>query len=491
MNWTISKQLWGYTFVTLSIVGILGFINARKAEQLVSQLDELALTQIPAVRNMTNADMMHDGLRGVLYNAFFIAISGTKEELAEIKKETEEKIGDFKKYISALDQLHLPKETKAVIDETKPALDDYAKITDQVVSLIASGKGDQAKQYVKEFDEKFKALETKMESLGDLIEKDSSKTRNEGKDAASFSYAGMAIGLFLSLFISILMNRNVTTRLRQVITTMIQVSKSVGELSKLLRRSSESVSKESEAQCQELQGAVAALHEFETVLLNTNTGVSSSLASTQEITLESGKVTKTIEETKEAMEKISDANLQIQNLNQVINSIAEKTSAINDIVFKTQLLSFNASIEAARAGQQGRGFAVVAEEVAILAKNSGVTATEIQVLLEESRKTVDSILKLIQDRVKEGSDISRSSYDSFLGITRKIQSVNEQVKSIHAASEQQSIAIKQTSQSVSQVDRAARSNQSAAKNSLETTVSLEAECQRLSEVVLDVGKLAS
>lgn len=272
---------------------------------------------------------------------------------------------------------------------------------------------------------------------------------------------------------------------------MIQVSKSVGELSKLLRRSSESVSKESEAQCQELQGAVAALHEFETVLLNTNTGVSSSLASTQEITLESGKVTKTIEETKEAMEKISDANLQIQNLNQVINSIAEKTSAINDIVFKTQLLSFNASIEAARAGQQGRGFAVVAEEVAILAKNSGVTATEIQVLLEESRKTVDSILKLIQDRVKEGSDISRSSYDSFLGITRKIQSVNEQVKSIHAASEQQSIAIKQTSQSVSQVDRAARSNQSAAKNSLETTVSLEAECQRLSEVVLDVGKLAS
>ena len=55
-------------------------------------------------------------------------------------------------------------------------------------------------------------------------------------------------------------------------------------------------------------------------------------------------------------------------------------------MFKTQLLSFNASIEAARAGQHGRGFAVVAEEVGHLAQTSGKAAEEIRNLLEKQSK---------------------------------------------------------------------------------------------------------
>ncbi len=50
--------------------------------------------------------------------------------------------------------------------------------------------------------------------------------------------------------------------------------------------------------------------------------------------------------------------------------IGDKTKVINDIVFQTKRLSFNASVEAARAGEHGKGFAVVAEEVGNLAQMS-------------------------------------------------------------------------------------------------------------------------
>ena len=50
---------------------------------------------------------------------------------------------------------------------------------------------------------------------------------------------------------------------------------------------------------------------------------------------------------------------------EIIKTIEDKTKVINDIVFQTKLLSFNASVEAARAGEAGKGFAVVASKDAV------------------------------------------------------------------------------------------------------------------------------
>ena len=81
---------------------------------------------------------------------------------------------------------------------------------------------------------------------------------------------------------------------------------------------------------------------------------------------------------REATSKISDqtnrSNAEIQEIINIFNAIADKTKVINDIVFQTKLLSFNASVEAARAGEQGKGFAVVAEEVGKLAEMSGTSS---------------------------------------------------------------------------------------------------------------------
>jgi methyl-accepting chemotaxis protein len=61
------------------------------------------------------------------------------------------------------------------------------------------------------------------------------------------------------------------------------------------------------------------------------------------------------------MSQIDESNVRMGEIITVINEIGSKTRVINDIVFQTKLLSFNASVEAARAGEHGKGFAVVAE----------------------------------------------------------------------------------------------------------------------------------
>lgn len=66
---------------------------------------------------------------------------------------------------------------------------------------------------------------------------------------------------------------------------------------------------------------------------------------------------------KDAMLEIDRSNTELEEVNQVVRLIHERTNVINEIVFKTQMLSFNANIEAARAGQHGLGFAVVATEM--------------------------------------------------------------------------------------------------------------------------------
>ena len=109
------------------------------------------------------------------------------------------------------------------------------------------------------------------------------------------------------------------------------------------------------------------------------------------------------------MQEVEKSGEEMREVINVINQIADKTKIINDIVFQTKLLSFNASVEAARAGEHGKGFAVVAEEIGALANMSGTAADEIASLLTQSTRTVETTIEGSQSRMKhlmeKGSDV--------------------------------------------------------------------------------------
>lgn len=98
--------------------------------------------------------------------------------------------------------------------------------------------------------------------------------------------------------------------------------------------------------------------------------------------------------TMDAVDRISK---QIYATNDSVGKIGEAVDIITDIASQTNLLSLNASIEAARAGDQGRGFAVVADQIRSLAEQSAGSAQHITAIINELIKDSEQTVKVMQE----------------------------------------------------------------------------------------------
>lgn len=125
-------------------------------------------------------------------------------------------------------------------------------------------------------------------------------------------------------------------------------------------------------------------------------------------------------------EAVQQSIQAIERIQHSSNKVAEIVRVIGDIANQTNLLAFNAAIEAARAGQHGVGFSVVAAEVRKLAERSSDAAREIAKLIEES-----------VTHVGQGADVSQSAASSFEGIMSSVRSTVASVTEIAGATESQ------------------------------------------------------
>lgn len=126
-----------------------------------------------------------------------------------------------------------------------------------------------------------------------------------------------------------------------------------------------------------------------------------------------------------------DAILEIQKSSQDVHEIIR---TISDIASQTNLLAFNAAIEAARAGQHGLGFSVVADEVRKLAEKSALAAREISKLITQTIARVD-----------DGGRMSAQVEEAFSQIMNSVTSTTESIAQIHAATTEQAVATRDVS----------------------------------------------
>ena len=181
-----------------------------------------------------------------------------------------------------------------------------------------------------------------------------------------------------------------------------------------------------------------------------------------------------------AMNEISESNHKISELVKIIAEIGIKTEIIDEIVFQTKLLSFNASVEAERAGEHGRGFAVVAQEVGNLAKMSGKAATDISIIVKESINEAESIAKENTQRVEMGSKIVSET-------KRQSGVVVEGANKIFEASNEQAKGILEISNAVESINKSTQHAASIADTASSSSSELNKEAENLNRMVLQLN----
>ena len=194
------------------------------------------------------------------------------------------------------------------------------------------------------------------------------------------------------------------------------------------------------------------------------------------------------------IKQVDENNIKFGEIINVIKEISQKTQVINDIVFQTKLLSFNASVESARAGEHGKGFAVVAEEVGNLAQMSGNSAKEITELLDISvRKVEETInnsklkMNVVIDLSKEkiqNSSVSAQMCDEVLDeVIKKVSQVDTYIHEISSSSSEQSTSIGEISKAMNELDAASHLNNQASNQVASSADQLKSQVEEFRHLV--------
>ncbi len=190
------------------------------------------------------------------------------------------------------------------------------------------------------------------------------------------------------------------------------------------------------------------------------------------------------------MQQVKDSHGRMNEVVAIIEEIGSKANVINEIVFQTRLLSFNASVEAARAGEHGRGFAVVAQEVGSLASMSGKSANEITILLEQSKARVGQIVTEMERKVGEATqqggarmknslEVADRCRESISGIVDQIGNLSLLVDRISTAFAEQVVAVKNINETMIEISTGSEESMKRLENSFETSTQLKSESETL------------
>ena len=282
----------------------------------------------------------------------------------------------------------------AQLNGSNPVVDDYiiALVIILFSGFIVMGTNMRGRRLLSKVEDELKINRdkaTKMESLLSGLKNDFSTSENLMKSSSLVS--NYVIDIQSSI-------ESVRDEMNYLSISVIKLN----EASESIKGSSSNVSKAVEEQSAIIEESSSAVTEMAVSIENI-----SKIANERRKVVE--KLSDGSKEAGEAIESAADSMASLKNL---ISSMEEINNVINSIAEQTSLLAMNAAIEAAHAGEAGKGFAVVAEEVRKLSENSA-----------ENVQLISRQLNELSDSISEANDLNMTASDAYETISSDISQV--------------------------------------------------------------------
>ncbi len=232
---------------------------------------------------------------------------------------------------------------------------------------------------------------------------------------------------------------------------------------------SEQVSSGAQSLAQGATQQAASVEELSSVMSQTTEKIRQTTADSQEARAITLKATNAIADGDVQMRKMVDAMATIEEKS---NEVSKIIKAIDDIAFQTNILSLNAAVEAARAGQAGKGFAVVAEEVRNLATKSAQSAKETAALIEQTVIAVN-----------EGAKTSEETTNALNTVDEVVKQITVIVDNIALSAQEQMTGVEQINNGMQQISEVVQTNSATAEESAAASEELSGQANMLKGLV--------